>query len=79
MQAVQAVPHTHVAKGERDMVTVVRQIGNTTIRVHSPSGFIAMKPEEREAWFREQWERGNPFVRRIVELAFEIEERASAK
>jgi sugar phosphate isomerase/epimerase len=61
------------------MVTMVKQIGNSKIIVHSPSGVIAMTPEQRREWFARQWEEGNPVVRRIVEVALDIESKAAAR
>lgn len=82
MQAVQALSNTHVirqySKGEKSMITRVHQIGNSKIKVHSPSGVICMTHEEQRVWFREQWSIGNIAVRRAVELAREIEERSSS-
>ncbi|WP_018130179.1 hypothetical protein [Effusibacillus pohliae] len=69
----QAVAHT-LYKGEMSgMVTRVFQVGNSKITVHSPCGVIAMEPDEQREWFKREWESGNPAVRRLVEIAREID------
>lgn len=50
------------------METVTRMIGNTKITIHSPNGLISMSAQERQEWFHSEWAKGNPVVKRIVEV-----------
>ncbi|UOF90831.1 hypothetical protein LSG31_00670 [Fodinisporobacter ferrooxydans] len=54
------------------MVTLVNEIGNSKITVYSPSGVITMTPEERREWFEREFEKGNPVVRQVAEVAIGI-------
>lgn len=71
MQVSKPAPHK-LAQGADSMVTVIKQIGETRIIVHSPSGFIKMSPEEQRQWFSEQWEAGDPVIRNIVDIVCRI-------
>ncbi|SEN53085.1 hypothetical protein [Lihuaxuella thermophila] len=45
------------------------QFGNTTVRIHSKLAW--MTEEEQRAWYKEQWQKGNPILQRIAEAMFE--------
>lgn len=51
------------------MVTVTHQIGNTVVRVHSPSGVIAMSREEQRQWWLDRIAECHPVVMAIREVA----------
>lgn len=52
------------------MVTEVIQDGNTKITIHSPYGFIAMTPEEKQAFWES--EVGRPIAAQIAEVLVKI-------
>lgn len=64
-------PHS-VNQGVDTLVSQTTEVGLTRITVHSPSGVIAMSPAEQKAWFDAEWEKGNPVIRRLAEVALEI-------
>lgn len=57
-----------IARNEQLQPKVLK-VGNTTIRIHSR--LAHMTSEERREWYRKEWERGNPVLRRIAEVLFE--------
>jgi len=60
--------HIHVLKGDKPMIEGKKiKLGNTTIEIYSPLAF--MTSEERQAWYKDEWEKGNPKLQRIVECA----------
>jgi hypothetical protein len=71
MERGQANTHTLLREGMR-MTTVVHQIGNTKVTVHSQSGIIGMSPEEQQAWFLQELEANSVIVKGIVEAVSEI-------
>ena len=58
-------PHTHVSRGNADMETPKKElkVGNTTIIIHSP--LVLMSDDEKEEWFKSEWEKGNPILKEI--------------
>lgn len=67
MSAISKVsPHKHVSRGNADMETTPKKelkVGNTTIIIHSP--LVLMSDDEKEAWFKSEWEKGNPILKEI--------------
>lgn len=55
------------------METRTCQIRNSNMTVHSPSGIIAMTPEQQRNWFRLQWESRNVIVCQMVDSALAID------
>ena len=73
-------PSAHsVNQGDGRLVTTTTQVGLTTIRVHSPNGINVMTPQERQAWFDAEYEKGNPAVIELVETALEMHLRAEER
>lgn len=59
------------------MDTVVRQIGQTKITIHSPSGFISKSLAEKQEWLCREQEAGNVVVRRIAQIVTELSMHAN--
>jgi hypothetical protein len=60
--------HKHDLRGDADMEEVPSKefkIGNTTVIIHSP--LVLMSVDEKSEWFRTEWEKGNPVLKRIAE------------
>lgn len=58
------------------MVTVTYQIGNTVVRVHSPSGVIAMSRAEQRQWWLDRIAEGDPVVMAIRDVAASVRTKA---
>ena len=47
------------------------QFGNSKVIIHSP--LALMNKEEQKEWYKQEWERGNPILKAIVEAAVSCE------
>lgn len=68
MSAINLIsPHKHDLRGHADMNIPKKehQIGNTTVIIHSP--LVSMSSEERAAWYKTEWEKGNPVLKQIAD------------
>jgi hypothetical protein len=67
LEIVQDVPHTHVSRGNAGMDKPSKELkfGNTTVIVYS--NLVTMTSDERRQWYKNEWEKGNPVLKKIAE------------
>ncbi|MED4354321.1 hypothetical protein P9265_18680 [Schinkia azotoformans] len=47
------------------------RFGNSKVIIHSP--LALMNKEEQKEWYKQEWEKGNPILKTIVEAAVSCE------
>lgn len=58
------------AKANQEVQPREFHFGNTTVIIHSKLAW--MTEDEQRAWFKEQWEKGNPVLRHIADVLSEM-------